>query len=49
MSAQQLCGNQSGSHQAAAETGGASLAQGMKLLAGDVARGRISMTDEQAF
>jgi len=33
----------------AAETGGASLAQGMKLLAGDVARGRISMTDEQAF
>ncbi|MEO8159053.1 MAG: class I poly(R)-hydroxyalkanoic acid synthase [Betaproteobacteria bacterium] len=33
----------------AAESGGASLAQGMKLLAGDVARGRISMTDEQAF
>ncbi|HEX9452552.1 MAG TPA: class I poly(R)-hydroxyalkanoic acid synthase [Burkholderiales bacterium] len=33
----------------AAETGGASLAQGMKLLAGDVARGRISMTDDQAF
>ena len=33
----------------AAETGGASLAQGMKLLAGDVARGRISMTDETAF
>jgi len=33
----------------AAETSGESLAQGMKLLAGDVARGRISMTDEQAF
>ena len=33
----------------AAETGGESLAQGIKLLAGDVARGRISMTDEQAF
>ena len=33
----------------AAETRGESLAQGMKLLAGDVARGRISMTDEQAF
>jgi polyhydroxyalkanoate synthase len=33
----------------AAQTGGESLAQGMKLLAGDVARGRISMTDEQAF
>ncbi len=33
----------------ATESGGASLAQGMKLLAGDVARGRISMTDEQAF
>jgi polyhydroxyalkanoate synthase len=33
----------------AAETGGASLAQGMKLLAADVARGRISMSDEQAF
>ena len=33
----------------AAQTGGDSLAQGMKLLAGDVARGRISMTDEQAF
>ena len=33
----------------AAQTNGASLAQGMKLLAGDVARGRISMTDEQAF
>ena len=33
----------------AAQTGGESLAQGMKLLAGDLARGRISMTDEQAF
>jgi polyhydroxyalkanoate synthase len=33
----------------ATQTGGESLAQGMKLLAGDVARGRISMTDEQAF
>ena len=33
----------------AAETRGESLAQGMKLLAGDVARGRISLTDEQAF
>ena len=33
----------------AAQTGGESLAQGMKLLAADVARGRISMTDEQAF
>ncbi len=33
----------------AAETSGESLAQGMKLLAGDVARGRISMTDERAF
>ena len=33
----------------AAQTGGESLAHGMKLLAGDVARGRISMTDEQAF
>ena len=33
----------------AAETQGESLARGMKLLAGDVARGRISMTDEQAF
>ena len=33
----------------AAQTGGGSLAQGMKLLAGDIARGRISMTDEQAF
>jgi polyhydroxyalkanoate synthase subunit PhaC len=33
----------------AAQTDGESLAQGMKLLAGDVALGRISMTDEQAF
>jgi polyhydroxyalkanoate synthase len=33
----------------AAQTGGESLAQGMKLLGGDIARGRISMTDEQAF
>ncbi|MFL6582099.1 MAG: PHA/PHB synthase family protein [Burkholderiales bacterium] len=33
----------------AAQTGGGSLAQGMKLLAGDIGRGRISMTDEQAF
>ena len=33
----------------AAQTGGESLAQGMELLAGDLARGRISMTDEQAF
>ncbi|MEO8005011.1 MAG: class I poly(R)-hydroxyalkanoic acid synthase [Betaproteobacteria bacterium] len=33
----------------AARTGGESLAQGMKLLSADIARGRISMTDEQAF
>jgi polyhydroxyalkanoate synthase len=33
----------------AAQTGGESLAQGMKLLAGPAPRGRISMTDEQAF
>jgi polyhydroxyalkanoate synthase len=33
----------------AAQTGGESLAQGLKLLAGDIARGRISMTDEAAF
>ncbi|MEO8166171.1 MAG: alpha/beta fold hydrolase, partial [Betaproteobacteria bacterium] len=33
----------------AAQTGGESLAQGMKMLASDVARGRISMTDERAF
>ena len=33
----------------AVETSGESLAKGMKLLAGDLARGRISMTDEQAF
>lgn len=33
----------------AAQTGGESLAQGLKLLASDIARGRISMTDEAAF
>jgi polyhydroxyalkanoate synthase len=33
----------------AAQTGGESLVQGMKLLTDDLARGRISMTDEQAF
>ena len=33
----------------AAQTGGESLVQGMNLLAGDIAQGRISMTDEQAF
>jgi len=33
----------------AAESGGESIAQGMKLLAGDLAQGRISMTDERAF
>ncbi|HVY05404.1 MAG TPA: class I poly(R)-hydroxyalkanoic acid synthase [Burkholderiales bacterium] len=33
----------------AAQSGGESLALGAKLLAGDVARGRISMTDETAF
>ena len=33
----------------AAQSHGESLAQGMKLMAGDVARGRISMTDEAAF
>ncbi|HEX7811332.1 MAG TPA: class I poly(R)-hydroxyalkanoic acid synthase [Burkholderiales bacterium] len=33
----------------AAESGGESLAQGMKLLAGDLKQGRISMTDEHAF
>lgn len=33
----------------AAQTGGESLARGVKMLAEDVARGRISMTDEQAF
>ncbi len=33
----------------ASESGGESLSRGMKLLAGDLARGRISMTDERAF
>ena len=33
----------------ASASGGESLAQGMKLLAADLARGRISMTDERAF
>ena len=33
----------------AAQTGGGSLVQGLKLLTADIARGRISMTDEQAF
>lgn len=33
----------------AAQSGGESLAQGMKLLAGDLKQGRISMTDEHAF
>ena len=33
----------------ASESGGKSLSQGMKLLAADLARGRISMTDERAF
>ncbi len=33
----------------AAESGGESLARGMKLLAGDLAQGRISMTDARAF
>ena len=33
----------------AAQTGGESIARGLKLLAGDIARGRISMTDEAAF
>lgn len=32
-----------------AETAGKSLAQGMQLLADDIARGHISMTDEEAF
>ena len=35
--------------QLAMETGGASLAEGMKLFTEDLAKGRISMTDEQAF
>ncbi|HZF22694.1 MAG TPA: alpha/beta fold hydrolase, partial [Burkholderiales bacterium] len=33
----------------ASESGGESLSQGMKLLAADLARGRISMTDERTF
>lgn len=33
----------------AAETGGESLARGMKNLAGDLERGLVSMTDERAF
>jgi len=33
----------------AAESGGESLAQGLKLLAGDLGQGRISMSDMQAF
>ncbi len=33
----------------ATQTGGESLARGVKMLADDVARGRISMSDEQAF
>ena len=33
----------------ASESRGESLSQGMKLLAADLARGRISMTDERAF
>ena len=35
--------------QLAMETGGASLAEGMKLFTEDLAKGRISMTDEKAF
>ncbi|WP_395725935.1 PHA/PHB synthase family protein [Nakamurella sp.] len=35
--------------QLAMETGGASLAEGMKLFTEDLAKGRISMTDENAF
>ncbi|MFN0038782.1 MAG: class I poly(R)-hydroxyalkanoic acid synthase [Burkholderiales bacterium] len=33
----------------ATQTGGESLARGMKLLAADMARGRITLTDENAF
>ena len=33
----------------AAESGGESLAQGLRLLAGDLGQGRISMSDMQAF
>ncbi len=35
--------------QLAMETGGASLAEGMRLFTEDLAKGRISMTDETAF
>ncbi len=35
--------------QLAIETGGASLAEGMRLFTEDLAKGRISMTDEKAF
>ena len=35
--------------QLALETGGQSLVEGMNLLAKDIARGRVSMTDEEAF
>ena len=35
--------------QLALETGGASLAEGMRLFTEDLAKGRISMTDEKAF
>jgi len=35
--------------QLAMETGGASLAEGMKLFVQDLAKGRISMTDDSAF
>jgi polyhydroxyalkanoate synthase len=33
----------------AVASGGASLAEGMRLFLQDIAKGRISMTDEQAF
>ncbi len=35
--------------QAAVESGGASLMQGLQLFMQDIAKGRISMTDDQAF
>ena len=35
--------------QLALETGGQSLVEGMNLLAKDIAKGRVSMTDEEAF